>query len=169
MRHFKPEKLRELLLSVPERHRLMLVVAFWHALRVSELIELTAGDIQHGYLKVKRKKGSLPTLQPFVMHKDPLLSEIEGLTAMAKLPHATRLFPLTRFGVYWIMKEANKGLDLPRCHPHMLRHTCAHVMLDGGKKINEVQKYLGHKSGNSTLMYLAVTEEEAAEGLGDLI
>jgi hypothetical protein len=42
VRHFKPEKLRELLLLVPERHRLMLVVAFWHALRVSELIELTS-------------------------------------------------------------------------------------------------------------------------------
>jgi integrase len=42
-------------------------------------------------------------------------------------------------------------------------------MLDGGKSINEVQAYLGHKSGNSTLQYLKVDEEQAAEGIGNLL
>ena len=169
MRHFTSDQLLSLIEAVPERHRLMIKVCFWHGLRTSELVGLRAKDIQHGYLKVQRKKGSLATLQPFVVHKNPKLSEHEGLKELAKLPPETVLFPLTRNGVGWILREANKKLDLPKCHPHMLRHTTAHTMLNGGKKINEVQKYLGHKSGNSTLMYLMVTEEEAAEGMGSLI
>lgn len=170
MRHFKPEQLRQLIDSVPEHYRLLILIAFWHGLRVSEVIGLTSRDIQHGYIKVKRKKGSLPTLQPYVLHKDPKMSEFAGLKEMAKLPLDTRLFPITRDAVNKMMTRLNKRLlDLPKCHPHMLRHTTAHTMLNGGKKINEVQKYLGHKSGNSTLTYLMVTEDEAAQGIGDLL
>ena len=134
------------------------------------MVGLTARDIQHGYIKVKRKKGSLPTLQPFVTHKDKRLSELEGLKELAKLPLDTRLFPVTRFAMNKMMTRLNNRLlDLPRCHPHMLKHTCAHVMLDGGKTIPEVQKRLGHKKAESTLLYLLATEEQAAEGMGDLI
>jgi type 1 fimbriae regulatory protein FimB len=175
MRHFKPEQLALLVNSVPEHYVMIMLVGFWHGLRVSEIMELRSRDIQHGYVKVKRKKGSLPTLQPYVLHvdadkKETALSEYSRLKEMAKLPLDTRLFPMTRFAVNKMMMRLNKRLlDLPKCHPHMLKHTCAHVMLDGGKKLPEVQKRLGHKKAESTMMYLLVTEEQAAEGMGDLI
>jgi integrase/recombinase XerC len=149
---------------------MIMLIGFWHGLRVSEILGLRSKDIQHGYIKVQRKKGSLATLQPYVLHKDPLLSEFEGLKELAKLPPDQKLFPMTRDAVLKMMTRLNKRLlGLPKCSPHMLKHTIAHVMLDGGKSINEVQAYLGHKSGNSTLQYLKVDEEQAAEGIGNLL
>jgi integrase len=169
MHHFKPEQLRSLLLTVPEKHRLMILVGFWHGLRVTELVNLTSKDIQHGYVMTKRLKGSQETLQPYVYHKDPVLSEAPGLKELAKLPLDTVLFPVTRFGVHKIMQKAGTKLDFPKSHAHMLKHTCAHVMLNAGRPINVVQKRLGHESGASTLRYLLATDEQAAEGMGDMI
>jgi type 1 fimbriae regulatory protein FimB len=170
MRHFTPQQFRDLLAEAPPHYRTLLKVCFWHALRISEATSLRACDIQHGYLTVQRLKGSNKTIQPFVEHQDPMLSEVKELREMAKLPPDTLLFPLTRDAVNKMMTRLNKRLlDLPKCHPHMLKHTCAHVMLDGGKTIPEVQKRLGHKKAESTLMYLLVTEEQAAEGMGDLL
>jgi integrase/recombinase XerC len=174
VRHFKPEQLSKLIDAVPEHYQMIMLIGFWHGLRVSEILGLRSRDIQHGYIKVQRKKGSLPTLQPYVMHKadgvESKLSEFSRLKELAKLPPDTLLFPLTRDAVNKMMTRLNKRLlGLPKCSPHMLKHTIAHVMLDGGKSINEVQAYLGHKSGNSTLQYLKVDEEQAAEGIGNLL
>jgi site-specific recombinase XerD len=50
------------------------------------------------------------------------------------------------------------GLD-ERVHPHLLRHTFATHMLDGGAELRVVQELMGHASPNTTQIYLHVTEE----------
>jgi integrase len=175
MHHFSPEQLATLIENVPARHRLMVLVGFWHGLRVTELINLTSRDIQHGYVKTVRLKGSRPTLQPYVLHlndgkTESMLSEYSGLKELAKKPLDERLFPVTRFCLNKMMTRLNnKVLDLPKCHPHMLKHTCAHVMIDGGKTVPEIQKRLGHVRGDNTLRYLEVSEQQAAQGMGGLL
>ena len=63
------------------------------------------------------------------------------------------------------MKEYGIEAGLPEhlLHAHTLKHTCAQLGLDGGMKINEVQKRLGHKNGGNTLKYLAVSDSVAAK------
>lgn len=170
MHHLEKSQLQSLLATVPAKHRLMLLVGFWHGLRISELINLRAKDIQDGYLVVQRLKGSKKTVQPWVFNTDPMLSEYEGLKELAKLPLDMVLFPMTRDGVLKLMKRNGKRAGVPRhlCRPHVLKHSIAMFMIKN-KPINEVQVYLGHKSIASTGAYLTASEDEAARGVGALI
>jgi integrase len=171
MHHLKKDQIKALVLAVPSQHRLMVLVGLWHGCRVSELINLRAKDVQHGYVRLVRLKGSLTTIQPWVLNSDPLLSEYEGLKELSKLGPETVLFPMTRFGVHKLIKKAGIRAGLPPhiCRPHALKHSIAHLLLDGGKTINEVQRYLGHRSGSSTLRYLLATDEQASAGVGALL
>ena len=50
------------------------------------------------------------------------------------------------------------GLD-ERIYPHLLRHTFATHLLDGGAELRVVQELMGHSNPNTTQIYLHVTEE----------
>ncbi len=168
MHYLDRSELKSLLAAIPDdRNRLMVLVAFHHGLRVSEVINLTGASIRDGHVKVQRLKGSLKTIQPYVRHSDPALDESKGLEELARtVKPSERLFPITRFGADKLMRRAGAkaGLPVHLCHFHVLKHSVASQSI-GKAGIENVRQWLGHKSIASTGSYLRVSDQEAAKAI----
>ena len=172
MKYLTINELERLLEAVnTPRHKLMFKVAFLHGLRCSELIGLTTKNIQDGYLTVKRLKGSQKTTQPLQENEVGLFNESAELNALVlTLKPGDRLFPMTRFGVYKLIKRAGKRAGIPehKLHPHALKHSIAMQTIRPAG-IENVRQWLGHKSIASTGAYLRVSDEEASKAIGSAL
>jgi integrase len=128
-------------------------VCIAHALRISEALAIRPGDIQCGYLTVKRLKGSQTTVQRLLVNLD---EQIKSGTY--------RLFPISRSSAFLHFRASARkiGLHPDLCHPHVLRHSAAHWMLDGGANLAVTSQWLGHTSLASTSAYLRVSDMSAS-------
>lgn len=167
MHSLSNDQLRSLLTAARayrERDFLMILVAFWHGLRASEVIAITANDLVDEHITVKRLKGSLKTTQPLIGHPDPLLDEKTALFDFALGMHANqKLFPICRGQFHRIVARHARTAGLPKRlgHPHILKHTIAMQAIESAG-IQHTRQWLGHKSMSSTGAYLRVTDEQAA-------
>lgn len=150
--------------AVRERDWLMILVAFCHGLRASEVVALTPDNIKDGHLDVQRLKGSNRTVQPLIEHPNPLLNERAGVFEYVQgMPGNQRLFLITRERFWQIVQRHGEDAGIPKHkrHPHALKHSIAMQMI-GIAGIENTRQYLGHKSISSTGEYLKTTDEAAS-------
>jgi site-specific recombinase XerD len=171
------------------RDRALLEAMYASGLRVSEAASLDIGDVDLDEMTMLvHGKGNKERL---VVMGEPARDALKqylryGRPALAKRAHRNggnsgdgvaggneRALFLNRGGgrmsqrrIQLIVRKyaLKAGLD-ERVHPHLLRHTFATHLLDGGAELRVVQELMGHSSPNTTQIYLHVTEERQRKAL----
>ena len=97
---------------------------------------------------------------------------IRGEASVPELFLSAQGEPLTRSGFEYILRKhvhtASKqcrSLLNKRVSPHVLRHSCAMMVLNATKDLRRVSLWLGHSSIQTTEMYVRADESEKLETL----
>jgi type 1 fimbriae regulatory protein FimE len=146
----------------PARDRLLIVMAFRHALRVSELVGLKWAqvDLKTASLHVQRVKGSMPGIHG--LDGD----ELRLLRALRRDdPHGTHVFmserkaPMSVDGAQKLIERLGVAAELPfPIHAHMLRHSAGYALAGRGVDTRTIQVLMGHRNIANTVIYTAVAD-----------
>ena len=139
------------------RDRTLILLAFRHALRVSELVAVRWDqvDLKAGTLHVARIKSGLPSSHPLRGPELRALRELRRLYAESPYLFVTeRGGPMTTSTVRKLVARAGVLARLPfPIHPHMLRHAAGYKLANDGHDTRAIQQYLGHKNITHTVRY----------------
>ena len=162
-------------LSTPQgqRDRALLELLYAAGLRVSEVVGLDVGQINLDSREIRVwGKGSKERIvligQPAAEALRAYFQQGRPKLFGTKIRMTNALF-VNRYGGRLTERRVQRllekyaslaGID-KRVYPHMLRHTFATHLLDGGADLRVVQELLGHANLSSTQIYTHVTKSQA--------
>jgi integrase/recombinase XerD len=159
------------------RDRAMLYLTYAAGLRVSELVGLRVEDVslQPWPAILVRGKGRRERSLPLWKETGAAIRRWLSVRGPAPVPELfvnARGGAMTRAGFEYVLAKhvaiaAKKTPSLlgKRVSPHVLRHTCAMLALQGTRDIRKVALWLGHASTATTEIYLHADTNEKLEAI----
>jgi integrase len=147
----------------PDRDRLLILMAFRHALRVSELVNLRWERIHldTATIHITRAKNGTPGNHGLQGDELRLLRALRR-----EHPHADFVFlserkaPLSVDGAQKLIERLGVAAKLSfPIHAHMLRHAAGYALAARGVDTRTLQAFMGHRSIANTVIYTAVAEK----------
>ena len=155
------------------RDRALVELMYGAGLRVSEAVGLEKNGvaIEERVVRVLGKGGK----ERLVPLGRPAAEAVRRYLALGR-PHLDRRYrpelflnarggALTRAGAFLILRKLAEraGLEPGRVHPHLLRHSFATHLLEGGADLRSVQEMLGHADLGTTERYTHVSDRRRRE------
>ena len=140
------------------RDATMVLVAYRHGLRASELVDLRWEQVEFktATLHVRRVKKGTPSTHPILGDELRALRRLQR-EQESKSPFvftSERGSPFTTAGFARMVERAGIEARLGfKVHPHMLRHACGYALANRGHDTRALQAYLGHKNIQHTVRY----------------
>lgn len=151
------------------RNRALLEVLYGTGARVSEVVNLTADDIDVDGAALRLfGKGRKERIVPLGSYAIEALEAyaVRGRPALAAKGSGTSAFflnkrgrPLSRQSAWEEIQHIAKHANIAHVSPHTFRHSFATHLLQGGADIRIVQELLGHSSVTTTQIYTKVTPD----------
>ncbi|KAA9380007.1 site-specific tyrosine recombinase XerD [Microbispora cellulosiformans] len=165
------------------RNRALLEVLYGTGARISEAVGLAVDDVpaghagdrhrggDHDQVRLRGKGGrtrivplgrfARQALDAYLVRARPgIAAHGRGTSALFLNARGGRL---TRQGAWEVLQVAAERAGLSGVSPHMLRHSFATHLLDGGADVRVVQELLGHASVTTTQVYTLVTVDKLRE------
>lgn len=161
--YLRPDEVESLMAAAAKlgrhghRDETLILLAYRHALRVSELVSLRWDmlDLKQGLLHVIRVKNGTPSVHPLRGPELRALRRLQRDYGSSSYVFVTeRGGPLTTSTVRKLIARAGVEAKLPfPIHPHMLRHSAGYKLANDGHDTRAIQHYLGHKNITHTVRY----------------
>ncbi|MFK1613022.1 type 1 fimbria switch DNA invertase FimE [Klebsiella pneumoniae] len=148
-----------------ERDYCLILLAFRHGMRISELLDLHYHDLDlhEGRVNVLRLKNGFSTIHPLRFDEREAIERWSLVRAGWKAADKTDALFISRRGTalsrqqaYRIIRSAGENAGtVTHTHPHMLRHACGYELAERGTDTRLIQDYLGHRNIRHTVRYTA--------------
>jgi len=168
--------------GMPEHLRALVVLAYWGALRLGELLGLERRDLDldptagTGSVRVERQQhdvAGVPVVGPPKAEStrtvnlpapavDALAAHLAGRPAglpTARVFTRTDGTPLRHWDVHRYWRRARAAADLPTAHVHDLRHGGLTLAAQTGATLAEVMRRAGHSTSAAALRYQHAAED----------
>src|SRR6478672_7075296 len=160
--HLTPSEVEKLIEAAKtnrhgHRDATMLLVAFRHGLRASELCELewSQVDFDAATLHVRRVKNGKAATHPIRGDEMRALRKLRREAPKSPFVFVSeRGTPFSPDGFNWLVKRTGQKAGLTfQAHAHMLRHSAGFKLAGDGHDTRAIQDYLGHQDISNTVRY----------------
>jgi integrase/recombinase XerD len=148
------------------RDKLILQWLYGYGVRASELVGVTVSQCGSAFIELIGKGNKTRRIARH-QHEQTVCDQYYSTlrqTGLKNRPQTPCLFisnygkPLTRFGLYAIVKKYARRCQLTGVFPHQFRHSFATHLLEEGADINAVQSLMGHASIQTTQGYMQISD-----------